>query len=77
MARKTYNEKLHAPGDLPKVEDLSAKPEAVRRYGGTKLLVATPMQYDRVMAKIPKGKRWYVAGYEEKQYQPALEEPVP
>jgi len=25
MAKKTYNEKLNSPGDLPKIEDLSEK----------------------------------------------------
>ena len=36
MPKKTYNEKLNYAGDLPKVEDLSGKPEAVKRMGGTK-----------------------------------------
>jgi len=56
MARKSYNEKLHNTGDLPKIEDLSEKPESVRRFGGDKLLVAAPMQYNEIMAKIPEGK---------------------
>ncbi|MCL2299274.1 MAG: MGMT family protein [Firmicutes bacterium] len=56
MPRKTYNEKLHSPGELPKIEDLSAKPEAVSRYGGTKLLVAAPMQYNDIMARVPEGQ---------------------
>jgi len=56
MAKKTYNEKLHSNGDLPKVEDLSDKPEAVARFGGAKLLVAAPIQYNEIMARIPEGK---------------------
>lgn len=56
MAKKTYNEKLNNPGDLPKVEDLSDKPEAVARWGGSKMLIAAPMQYNEVMALIPDGK---------------------
>ena len=56
MPRKTYNEKLHSPGELPKIEDLSAKPEAVSRYGGTQLLVAAPMQYNDIMACVPEGR---------------------
>ena len=56
MAKKTYNEKLNSPGDLPKIEDLSDKPEAVKRMGGAKMLIAAPMQYNEVMAKIPEGK---------------------
>ena len=56
MARKTYNEKLRGPGNLPKIEDLSDKPEAVARMGGARMLIAAPMQYNGVMAKIPEGK---------------------
>ena len=56
MAKKTYNEKLNSPGDLPKIEDLSGKPEAVKRMGGVKMLIAAPMQYNEIMAKIPEGK---------------------
>ena len=56
MAKKTYNEKLNNAGDLPKIEDLSKKPEAVQRMGGAKMLVAAPLQYHEIMAKIPEGK---------------------
>ena len=56
MPKKTYNEKLNTPGNLPKVEDLSDKPEAAARLGGAKMLIAAPMQYNEIMAKIPKGK---------------------
>jgi len=55
MARKTYNEKLHINGDLPKIEDFSDNPECCAKYGA-KMLVAEPMQYNDVMEKIPKGK---------------------
>lgn len=56
MAKKTYNEKLHSPADLPKIEDLSDKPEAVKRYHGAELLIAAPTQYNDLMAKVPEGK---------------------
>ena len=56
MARKSYNEKLNNPGDLPKIEDISDKPEAVARYGGATMLIAAPAQYNEVMARIPEGK---------------------
>jgi len=56
MARKTYNEKLRGAGDLPKIEDISSRPEAVRRWGGAKMLIAAPMQYNEIMAKVPEGK---------------------
>ena len=56
MARKSYNEKMNNSVDLPKIEDLSAKPEAVKRMGGTKMLVAAPLQYNEIMASVPEGK---------------------
>jgi len=56
MAKKTYNEKMHSPGDLPKIEDLSEKPEAVKRMGGSKMLIAVPLQYNEIMAQVPEGK---------------------
>jgi calcineurin-like phosphoesterase family protein len=56
MAKKTYNEKLNSSGDLPKIEDLSDKPEAVKRMGGSAMLIAAPMQYNEVMAQTPEGK---------------------
>ena len=56
MAKKTYNEKLNSPGDLPKIEDLSGKPETVKCMGGVKMLIAAPIQYNEIMAKVPEGK---------------------
>ena len=56
MARKTYKEKLHSAGNLPVIEDLSNKPESIKRLGGVKMLVAPPMQYNEVMARVPEGK---------------------
>ena len=55
MARKTYNEKLHSSGDLPKIERLDKK---ARKWslGGETMLVAAPLQYNEIMAKIPEGK---------------------
>ena len=56
MAKKSYNEKLNSSGDLPKIEDLSDKPEAVKRMGGAKMLIAAPLQYNEIMANVPEGK---------------------
>ena len=56
MPKKTYNEKLNSPGGLPKIEDISGNLKSVAMYGGDKLLVAAPLQYNEIMAKIPEGK---------------------
>jgi len=56
MARKTYNEKMNNSGNLPEVKDISDQPEAVKRFGGAKMLIAAPLQYNEVMEKVATGK---------------------
>jgi len=55
MARKSFNEKLSNKADMPKIVELT-DPVAVSRYGGTKMLIAPPMDYDEAMKKVPEGK---------------------
>lgn len=54
MVRKSFNDKLQGPADLPKVEAVDAA-QAARR-GGPRMLVAAPMQYDAIMSQIPEGQ---------------------
>ena len=54
MARKTYNQKLNASKDMPRVETLT-DPAAVARYGGEKMLLAPPLAYDALMKTVPEG----------------------
>jgi len=56
MARKSFNEKLNDSRDMPKIIDISDQPEAAARYGGTKMLIAAPLQYSALMARVPHGK---------------------
>jgi alkylated DNA nucleotide flippase Atl1 len=56
MARTSSNQKLNNSGDMPKIIDISGQPEAVARYGGIKMLIAAPMQYNALMARVPEGK---------------------
>ena len=55
MAKKTFNEKLHSAGDLPKVEAVT-DPRAISMFGGVNMAIAPPMDYDEIMRKIPEGK---------------------
>jgi len=55
MAKKTFNEKLQFSGDLPKVEKLT-NPRLIERYKTDTLVVAAPLEYDRLMKKVPAGK---------------------
>ena len=53
--KKTFNEKLNSPGDLPKVEKL-ANPRLIERYKANTMVIAAPLEYDRLMKKVPAGK---------------------
>lgn len=54
MARKTFNEKLEDSKDMPKIIEITDE-KAVNRYGGSKMLIAPPLEYNEIMAKIPEG----------------------
>lgn len=53
--KKTYNEKLQGSKDMHKIEEIT-DPKQILRYGGTKLLIAPPLIYDKVMRTVPKKK---------------------
>jgi alkylated DNA nucleotide flippase Atl1 len=55
MAKKSFNEKLNSPGDLPKVVEIT-DPRFIERYKATTMAIAAPVEYDELMKKIPKGK---------------------
>ena len=55
MPIKNPNKKLHDSKDMPKVEVL-ADPKAIARFGGSKMLIAPPIEYDALMKNIPQGK---------------------
>ena len=54
MTKKTFNQKLNHAGDLPKVESTD-DPRFAARYGGSKMLIAAPLDYDAVMKRVPEG----------------------
>ncbi len=54
-AKKSFNEKLRDSKDMPKVLEVD-DPRYVGRYGGNKMLIAPPIEYDEMMRKIPYGK---------------------
>lgn len=55
MARKTFNEKLNDSKDMPKIIKVTDE-RSVERYGGEDMLIAPPLEYNEIMAKIPEGK---------------------
>ena len=52
---KDFNAMLHDSKDMPKVKELTA-PEVIKRYGGSIMLLAPPIEYDTLIKKIEKGK---------------------
>ncbi|MCL1827909.1 MAG: MGMT family protein [Oscillospiraceae bacterium] len=55
MPVKNPNLKLHDSKDMPRIETLT-DPKAVARYGGPRMLIAPPLDYDALMKRIPRGK---------------------
>ena len=54
MAKKTFNEKLMDSKNMPVVEELTS-PEAIKRAGGSQMLLAPPLAYDEIMKRVPEG----------------------
>lgn len=55
MAKRSLNEKLLDNKDLPKISILE-DPKAIALYGGNRLLIAPPLDYDALMRLVPEGK---------------------
>lgn len=55
MARKSFNEKLQDSKDMPKIVEVTDA-KSVERYGGSQMLIAPPLEYSELMAKVPEGK---------------------
>ena len=55
MPTKNPNQKLHDSKDMPKIEVLT-DPRQIQRYGGDRMLLAPPVEYDALMKTIPFGK---------------------
>ena len=55
MTRKSFNEKLNDSKDMPKIIEI-ADEKSIGRYGGSKMLIAPPLEYNDIMAQVPEGK---------------------
>lgn len=54
-AQKDFNAMLRDSKDMPKIQTVT-DPEVIQKYGGSRMFFAPPMDYDRVMKRIPNGK---------------------
>ena len=52
--KKDFNAKMNNSKDMPKIVELND--EAAKRWGGKTMVIAPPIDYDKFMKKVPKGK---------------------
>ena len=52
--KKDFNKKLKEKKDMPKIVELDD--EASKKWGGKTMVIAPPIDYDKFMKKVPKGK---------------------
>ncbi len=53
--RKDFNAMLHDSKDMPKIQTITDQ-KSIEKYGGSRMYFAPPIDYDKVMKRIPYGK---------------------
>ena len=53
--KKDFNAMLHNSKDMPMIQIVTDE-ATIKRYGGSRMFFAPPIDYDSVMKKIPPGK---------------------
>jgi 6-O-methylguanine DNA methyltransferase, DNA binding domain. len=53
--KKDFNAMLNNSKDMPKIQVI-ADQKSIEKYGGKRMYVAPPVEYDRVMKRVPYGK---------------------
>ena len=53
--RKDFNAMLHDSNDMPKLQIVTDE-KTIAKYGGDRMYFAPPIDYERVMKRIPAGK---------------------
>lgn len=52
---KNFNAMLHDSKDMPKIQIITDR-KSIEKYGGNKMYFAPPLDYDRVMKRVPYGR---------------------
>lgn len=52
---KDFNAMLHDGKDMPKIQTVTDE-KSIRKYGGSRMYFASPIDYDTVMRRVPFGK---------------------
>ena len=53
--KKDFNAMLHDSKDMPKLQTIVDE-KSIEKYGGNRMYFAPPIDYDKIMKKIPYGK---------------------
>ncbi len=53
--KKDFNAMLHDSKDMPKIQTIT-DPKSIEKYGGSRMYFAPPIDYDKVMKRVPWGK---------------------
>ena len=53
--KKDFNKMLNNNKDMPKIKVIYDE-KTIKKYGGTRMFLAPPLYYDKLMRKVPKGK---------------------
>lgn len=53
--KKDFNAMLNDSKDMPKFQVIT-DPKSIQKYGGNRMYFAPPVEYDKVMKKVPFGK---------------------
>lgn len=76
--KKDFNAMLHDSKDMPKFQTITDQ-SSIEKYGGSKMYFAPPIDYDKVMKRIPYGKLMTVGKIREyfaKQNHADFTEPI-
>ena len=52
---KDFNAMLHDSKNMPKIQIITDR-KSIEKYGGSKMYFAPPLDYDRVMKRVPYGR---------------------
>ena len=52
--KKDFNKMLNDNKDMPKIKVIKDE-KTIKKYGGTRMFLAPPLYYDKLMKKAPKG----------------------
>ena len=53
--KKDFNAMLHESKDMPKIQVITDQ-KSIKKYGGDRMYFAPPIEYDKIMKRIPYGK---------------------